>query len=157
MKFSQAVLDRVAAKLGLKIRSCGGGHFRIEGGRYEVNYYPNSRRRTIYVKTMGLSATITSGSWEKALEFANILPNEGHIRAHEKSRRRPMRQWKKVLFKSGCRCYLCGITLTMETATVDHFIPISKGGNNDVENLRLACFDCNKEKGDKLLPEDVHP
>lgn len=157
MKFSWAVLDKVAEKLGLKIRSCGDGHFRVEGGKYEVNYYPDSRQRTIYVKTMGMSATIKYGSWEKAFEFANILPREGFIRAHERSRRKPMRWEKKFLFRSGNLCYLCGKILSLDTATVDHFIPISKGGTNEIENLRLACKECNKNKGNKLLPEDVKP
>ena len=49
----------------------------------------------------------------------------------------------------GKRCYLCG-----EIAdTIDHVIPISRGGTNDIENLRPACYDCNMRKGSKTLEE----
>jgi 5-methylcytosine-specific restriction endonuclease McrA len=36
--------------------------------------------------------------------------------------------------------------------TVDHFVPVSKGGMNASENLFLCCLKCNKEK-DNLNPE----
>lgn len=35
--------------------------------------------------------------------------------------------------------------------TVDHIIPKAIGGDNDIENLRIACIDCNRIKGSKLL------
>jgi len=30
--------------------------------------------------------------------------------------------------------------------TIDHIVPISQGGSNDLENLALACFHCNRKK-----------
>lgn len=38
--------------------------------------------------------------------------------------------------------------------TVDHVIPITKGGANSVKNLALACFHCNRQKSDKLIAFD---
>ena len=37
--------------------------------------------------------------------------------------------------------------------TIDHLIPRSKGGNNRLENLVIACFECNQLKADKTLNE----
>lgn len=36
------------------------------------------------------------------------------------------------------------------TATVDHFIPISKGGTNTRENLVASCHNCNEKKNDAM-------
>ncbi len=36
------------------------------------------------------------------------------------------------------------------TYHIDHVIPFSKGGTNDIENLVFACTRCNSQKGDKL-------
>lgn len=33
--------------------------------------------------------------------------------------------------------------------TIDHIIPISKGGSNRKENITIACYECNFNKADK--------
>lgn len=33
--------------------------------------------------------------------------------------------------------------------TIDHIIPLSKGGTDEMENLCLACFHCNRRKSNK--------
>jgi HNH endonuclease len=51
--------------------------------------------------------------------------------------------------------FLCEYCHTSEqwqyvSFTVDHVIPISKGGANSIDNLALACFHCNRKKSDKV-------
>lgn len=50
------------------------------------------------------------------------------------------------------QCVYCG---SREHLTIDHYIPRSRGGTSDLENLVLACNDCNNAKGDKLPLEFV--
>lgn len=38
--------------------------------------------------------------------------------------------------------------------TVDHVIPLKLGGTNDLENLALACFHCNRRKSDRVTAVD---
>ena len=55
---------------------------------------------------------------------------------------------KMILDKCNAHCCHCGKGLTTKTMTIDHFIPISKGGSNDIENLFALCEDCNFSKSD---------
>nr|MDZ8056727.1 HNH endonuclease [Nostoc sp. EkiNYC01] len=52
------------------------------------------------------------------------------------------------------KCFWCGWNLTTETLTIDHYIPLSKGGSNKIKNLRLACNSCNSKRGN-AMPEDT--
>ena len=44
--------------------------------------------------------------------------------------------------------------MTLETATVDHVIPLARGGSNADDNLVLACDPCNKEKGHEVWTKE---
>jgi hypothetical protein len=44
-------------------------------------------------------------------------------------------------------CHYCGKAITeKDELTVDHVIPLSKGGNSKNDNLVIACKACNREK-----------
>jgi 5-methylcytosine-specific restriction endonuclease McrA len=50
-------------------------------------------------------------------------------------------------------CQYCDSQLPHRTkCTVDHVVPISKGGRTNWQNCVTACGPCNVEKGDKLGP-----
>ena len=48
-------------------------------------------------------------------------------------------------------CYYCRRPLTNEMATLDHVIPLSRGGRTNQKNCILSCYPCNKKKGDKFF------
>ena len=49
--------------------------------------------------------------------------------------------------RDGYSCQVCGAD---ENLTIDHLIPISKGGTDDLENLLTMCGKCNFSKGTKM-------
>ena len=61
---------------------------------------------------------------------------------------------KKYLIKRfGNACVYCGYIFKetkMRRPTVDHLMPKSRGGTDDLENLVISCEPCNKEKKDQL-------
>lgn len=59
-----------------------------------------------------------------------------------------------VYNKSEGRCAICGKFVPFESFTVDHIIPLAKGGSNDMSNLQCACKTCNRIKQD-ILPQDL--
>jgi hypothetical protein len=46
-----------------------------------------------------------------------------------------------------CRCYRCGVLLTVDTVTVDRIKPGCQGGTYRRDNIRPACGPCNSETG----------
>jgi len=48
------------------------------------------------------------------------------------------------------QCVACG---TYERITLDHIVPLSRGGNHSLGNLQPLCFSCNSSKGNKLMSE----
>ena len=52
------------------------------------------------------------------------------------------------------RCEYCSATLTVRTATLDHVVPLSRGGRTTWQNVITACAHCNLAKGNRL-PEEA--
>lgn len=53
-----------------------------------------------------------------------------------------------------CQCHSPASLLRTnhpQRPTLDHVIPLSKGGSHTEGNVRLACFACNMKKGSKLI------
>lgn len=46
-----------------------------------------------------------------------------------------------------------GEKVAVETATLDHRIPVSAGGSNDPENLATACLMCNSIKSGRSIED----
>jgi 5-methylcytosine-specific restriction endonuclease McrA len=57
---------------------------------------------------------------------------------------------KEKFDKLGNKCVVCG---SCENLTIDHIIPITKGGTNDICNLQPMCKSCNSAKNNKTMEE----
>ncbi|MBO5388564.1 MAG: HNH endonuclease [Lachnospiraceae bacterium] len=71
---------------------------------------------------------------------------------------------KSLYDKEDGKCYICGrqMTLSKNTekfsnidATIDHIIPLAKGGTNDISNCAACCRQCNKLKSDMILTDEL--
>ena len=62
----------------------------------------------------------------------------------------------KLLDQQNKEC-LCGVSFDLIDYTVDHIVPLSRGGSNWPDNLQLLCQSCNDSKGTKLVCEWVVP
>lgn len=57
----------------------------------------------------------------------------------------------EVFKRDAFACQYCGKTPPSVVLELDHVHPVSKGGNNGIDNLLTACFDCNRGKSNRLL------
>ena len=59
--------------------------------------------------------------------------------------------WQQLY--SADTCYYCGKQIEGRNKTVDHKIPISRGGTNARENLVMCCQSCNSHKNNRTESE----
>lgn len=70
------------------------------------------------------------------------MPNKRYNSAYYQRVRR------EVLERDYFTCHYC----SQEANTVDHLIPLSKGGTDEASNLVAACNKCNSGKRDRIAP-----
>ncbi len=77
--------------------------------------------------------------------------------AHQKRERAKARElrasvwWRQALGKG--QCYHCEQKFKPTELTMDHLIPIARGGKSDKKNCVPSCKACNTEKGYKTRAE----
>ncbi len=63
---------------------------------------------------------------------------------------------RKALFnRDRYRCQYCGATPGTRELTIDHIVPLSRGGRSSWENCVLACVPCNTRKSNRT-PAEAH-
>jgi 5-methylcytosine-specific restriction endonuclease McrA len=72
-------------------------------------------------------------------------------KTNDKSTRR-LRMRFEILERDGFRCRYCGRSVAQgATLQIDHIVPRSKDGQDNIDNYITACSDCNLGKSDVLL------
>ena len=79
--------------------------------------------------------------------------DEAHLR-REKARARELRasQWWKNRRGRGV-CYYCGLRVPVAELTMDHVVPIARGGRSVRSNVVPCCKGCNSRKHSQLPSE----
>lgn len=82
-----------------------------------------------------------------AREFFDFdAPDDGEIRA-ERGKARDLRKsrWWQQKTAPGL-CYYCGEKFAFKDITMDHLVPLARGGRSTKDNLVPCCKDCNNLK-----------
>ena len=60
---------------------------------------------------------------------------------------------KNIMLRDNNTCQYCGKRFSIDQLTIDHVIPLSRGGRDTWINVCVACRSCNHKKGNYLLEE----
>lgn len=137
-----------------------------ESREYFANLYPNGIKHKICrwcSQPMEVSAKRSysgrlyhpdcSKEAEKARYRMKVVKRQKQLNPQRISHEQVVREY-------GSDCHICNepIDLTLSRTsklglTVDHLIPLSRGGTDTLDNLRPAHWTCNRRKSDKLMEE----
>lgn len=84
--------------------------------------------------------------------FIVSVSEEEIRRERQKARELRTSQWWKRRRSSGL-CHYCGNKFSPRSLTMDHIVPIARGGKSTKGNVVPACRDCNTKKKHRLLME----
>jgi 5-methylcytosine-specific restriction endonuclease McrA len=88
--------------------------------------------------------------------FSFRMPEVAVLTEFNKTVKRKIRFNRNNIFiRDRNTCQYCGRTLPRRDLTMDHILPLSKGGGNSWENVVLACQSCNKRKANRT-PEEAN-
>lgn len=91
-------------------------------------------------------------SSQKPYEYIPTV-DDAHVQ-RERAKAREMRQsswWKQQIGKGVC--YFCEGRFPREELTMEHLIPLSRGGKSSKKNIVVACKQCNSHKKNLTVAE----
>lgn len=89
---------------------------------------------------------------DSTLHFAPVLSDEEVARERAEARRLRQTAWWRKKIARGI-CHYCGEKFKPSALTMDHLIPMIRGGRSVRENLVPACKPCNDAKKHRLPTE----
>ncbi len=136
------------------------------------NWYANNRERQSNKELVRRRSNPEKYAEKEALRYKKdkdkrllLATEHSHLRKARKKLVKTERGITKVALrkKFGSKCYYCGIEMDFSTgagrvfnrsmATIEHLIPLAKGGEHTFENTVLACRHCNISKNSKTEAE----
>lgn len=88
---------------------------------------------------------VSSPSWETK------VPAVMMVKDYIKSNRSPRFSKFNVSLRDEYQCQYCGTDLVNRDITMDHVVPVARGGKTIWENIVASCGPCNHSKGDKII------
>ncbi len=88
---------------------------------------------------------VSSTSWETK------VPAVMMVKDYIKSNRTPRFSKYNVSLRDNYECQYCGINLVNRDITMDHVIPVVRGGKTSWDNIVASCGPCNHIKSDQII------
>ena len=102
--------------------------------------------------------TTHRGFEHRSHQETGVFFDSDHLKKHKNAEKkkayelRKTAKWKKRVAKEG-KCSYCMVPLSLESATMDHVVPLSRGGKTTMSNILVACKRCNTHKHSRTAVE----
>lgn len=144
-------LRDAAQARGATVNEVSPGHFHING-KMLVNYWPFSDKRSAYVA--GTTHGKPNVGPKEAVDMAFTAPPIARPdKKDSRGNQGRYKRWKLRMYKRGLSdCYWCSKPCTIapgrpDSMTVDHKVPLHRGGLDNTNNWVIAHHKCNQARG----------
>ena len=151
-----------------KMGISGKDHHNYKNGLYSKYDPPKNRlellnkRQLVYRHENGISE-IYSGArtCEEKMKFQK-LNRKLHRKAYKYRQKKAgplLKRTIQLVYEDNIKkygtltCYLCLNPILFGNDSLEHMLPLSRGGTNEYNNLAIACFSCNSKKHARTLDE----
>lgn len=96
--------------------------------------------------------------WQNGADIAwNAFTSGSPWRARERTARSRKEAGRidALAARDGWGCVFCGVDLSFEEATTEHFVPLTSSGPDTIANMMLAHRECNAEAGHLSAREKI--
>ena len=126
----------------------------------------NSKDRPTKTKARQKCRALVFGIIHRMEDWLDLNPDPAHVRRErEKARELRKSDWWRALVAKGV-CHYCHRNVGAENLTLDHVVPVSRGGRSTRGNCVPCCKECNNAKKSytpaeqvlaRLFPDDAQP
>lgn len=141
----QLTLEMLGREYGFTVVAKRGGFLVLESPVRKVVYLP--MKGLMYV---GGSPSGVKVKDHKHLVDAVTSPPEVKPKKEQNRRKRSYVADRKRLWDKDPHCFWCNKFLLFEETTLDHIVPLCRGGGEEEDNHAIACNDCNQRRGSSL-------
>ncbi|HOJ59329.1 MAG TPA: HNH endonuclease [bacterium] len=121
---------------------------------YEAINICTARRAIVMLLTGKADVVENAPHRVRASSLQMPLPEVIRIRRFIKLPYRPIPFCRKnIMLRDAYSCQYCGEQLPSDELTLDHVIPLSRGGKDTWNNVVTACKRCNHKKGNNFIEE----
>lgn len=131
-----------------------------EGQKERVAVYRSNNRDLIKVRGRQRYWNSPESYRKESRDYGAVRPIQRAVKnAHRTAKRLGVLstltedEWRLVVYTLNQTCTYCGKKMDILSLTMDHVVPMSKGGTNTVDNVTVACLSCNVIKSDRDLDE----
>lgn len=141
-----------------------GNHYCFKDADNTINKVPNVKSATMFANEKHAQAMLLKCSKKlKGFEIVDLDTIDCDEKSNTVDKSKQIKEKRKsfntkerifIYNRNKGKCAICGEFVPFDEFTVDHIIPLSKGGTNKLNNLQCTCKTCNLVKQD-ILPKDL--
>jgi len=126
-----------------------------------LNFISDVRAITLLLKGRAEVVTVSDSpsEWDEAFVTPSTripVPATLRLLTRVNRKRTPLRFKKRILFnRDNWQCQYCFTELVYHNITIEHILPVSRGGETSYRNCVAACRPCNRRKANQT-PEEAN-